>query len=92
VKQLRDYIDEIRSDECIGGILIAKHFTKKVLDEAKNNGIACCVHSFENVDESSEYSFEKLLSKLKLVLNRSRFIVIGLRGSLERVEKAKIAL
>jgi len=29
VKQLRDYIDEIRSDECIGGILIAKHFTKK---------------------------------------------------------------
>ncbi len=66
VGQLRSYIDEIKS-ECKAGILIAKHFTKKVLGEAKSNGIACCVYSFKNVNKSSEYSFEELLSKLELV-------------------------
>ena len=65
VKQLASYVDELGS-ECILGVLIARYFSKKTVNEAKNNKIACCTYWFKDLNEDSLYSFNELLSQINL--------------------------
>ncbi|MCX7661758.1 MAG: endonuclease NucS, partial [Candidatus Omnitrophica bacterium] len=66
IKQLRSYINEI-GKECLKGVLIAKHFSKNTLKEAKDNGIVSFVYYFNNLNEQLKYSFDDLLPKLCLL-------------------------
>jgi len=63
-EQLKNYIYEF-GNECKGGILIAKDFPRKVLQEVSGD-IMTMRYSFENIDYESEYTFEELLKMLNL--------------------------
>ncbi len=60
--QLRRYINEF-SNETVGGILIAKDFSKSVLNDPK---ILAVEYHFKDIDPSKEYSYEELLKMLAL--------------------------
>ena len=63
-EQLKNYIYEF-GNECKGGILIAKDFPRKVLQEVSGD-IMTMRYLFENIDYESEYTFEELLKMLNL--------------------------
>lgn len=63
IQQLNQYIKAI-GEECVGGVLIAERFPKKITTP---KDIRFCRYQFENVDvRKNPYSFERLLDKLKL--------------------------
>jgi hypothetical protein len=63
--QLKNYMIEIGA-ECIGGVLIARDYSKKVQQESKNKGINCFVYSFDKIDKVQKYSLEHLKSNFQL--------------------------
>jgi len=66
IKQIRNYLDEL-GDECLAGILIAKAFSKKIIDEANNNNIDMFSYYFGIIGEIVEpVTFEELRSNLSL--------------------------
>jgi len=65
VKQLNNYVNEI-GNECILGIIIAKNFSKRTLEEAKNKKVACCTYLFRDINVNSSYTFEELFQKLEI--------------------------
>lgn len=69
IEQLTSYKNEI-ADECLFGILISKHFSKKILEKARNYGIICFNYSFEEIDKNLSYSFQDLESKLSLTVQK----------------------
>jgi len=66
IAQLKNYVIEMGT-ECVAGILIAEEFPRKVLQEAESKGIKCFGYSFSHIDESQNYSFDELQSKLQLI-------------------------
>ncbi len=62
VEQLRKYVKEF-GDETVGGILIARDFSKSAFED---NKILPVRYHFEGVDPSMKYSYEELLKMLKL--------------------------
>jgi RecB family endonuclease NucS len=63
LEQLESYIKEF-GNECRGGILIAKEFSKK---NAKTNYNTLLIkYEFEQINKDEEYSYDQLMQKLKL--------------------------
>lgn len=67
IVQLKKYVNEI-GKECIKGILIAKDFSRKTQQEAKNKEIECFIYSFGQIDKTNIYSLEKLIVEFQLSL------------------------
>ncbi len=64
VKQVENYVKEL-GNECLGGVLIAKDFQKKLFPN--NSNIKLIKYSFENVDKGI-YAFEDLVGSLNLLV------------------------
>ena len=62
VKQVETYVKEL-SNECLGGVLIAKDFQKKLFPN--NSNIKLIRYKFENL-EKEVYDFEELIKSLTL--------------------------
>lgn len=67
VKQLENYVKELGKDECLGGVLIAKEFSKKVLQSCSTVGIKCFTYTFDQVDKTQVYSLSFLKSKIQIL-------------------------
>jgi len=65
VVQLKNYIDEM-GEECIGGALIARDFSKKIQKEVDNKKIKCFVYSFYKIEKEKKYSLDELKSSFQL--------------------------
>jgi len=65
ILQLQNYMIEL-GKECIKGVLIAKGFSKKALQQSTDE-IAYFVYSFNSLREKEKYSFEELKSNLQLL-------------------------
>ncbi|GBD10409.1 hypothetical protein HRbin23_00050 [bacterium HR23] len=63
LKQLRGYMEEL-GDECIGGVLIAKEFSKTIVRQAAGLKIGLVRYGL-NLDNSRHYTFDEILSKLQ---------------------------
>ena len=64
LRQLKGYMEEL-GDECIGGVLIAKDFSKTVLREAAKHQIRLVCYELD-LDNKSLYTFVEILSNLRL--------------------------
>lgn len=64
VEQLKGYVSEF-DKEAIGGILIAKKFSKSISEEQH---ILLARYNFNNLDYEKEYSYEELFSMLDIEL------------------------
>ena len=62
MKQVETYVKEL-SNECLGGVLIAKDFQKKLFPN--NSNIKLIRYKFENL-EKEVYDFEELIKSLTL--------------------------
>ncbi|WP_216585157.1 endonuclease NucS domain-containing protein [Methanotorris igneus] len=62
-EQLKKYMDEL-GNECMGGILIAKSFSKRLSIPQEN--ILCLTYKFENVGRNNLYTYDELLTRLQL--------------------------
>lgn len=62
LEQLKAYLSEI-GNECLGGVLIANNFQKKVI---QNKGDVRLVKYELDVDKNKEYPFEELINKIIL--------------------------
>ena len=63
LEQLESYIKEF-GNECRGGILIAKEFSKK--NVKTNYNTLLIKYEFEQINKDEEYSYDQLMQKLKL--------------------------
>jgi RecB family endonuclease NucS len=64
LRQLKGYMDEL-GDECIGGVLIARDFSKTVPREAAKHQVRLVCYEL-NLDSKSLYTFAEILSNLRL--------------------------
>lgn len=62
-EQLESYIKEF-GNECKGGILIAKEFSKKSIKA--NSNIMLLKYEFDQINQNEEYSYVELLQKINL--------------------------
>lgn len=62
VEQIKSYMDELGND-CVGGVLIAKDFNKKVM--LTKEGVKLVKYNFSNLNKN-DYFFEDLITKLEL--------------------------
>ncbi|MDK2853107.1 MAG: hypothetical protein PWP49_55 [Thermococcaceae archaeon] len=60
--QLEQYMEEL-GKECVGGILIAKSFPKRL---SIPQNVLCLTYTFENVKKSDFYTYSELLARLQL--------------------------
>jgi hypothetical protein len=65
IVQLENYLNEIGS-ECLGGILIAKDFPRKIQQESEIEGIKCFAYSFGTMDRMQKHSLDDLKSIFQL--------------------------
>jgi RecB family endonuclease NucS len=61
LEQLKSYVREF-GNECKGGILIAKEFSKKNIKTNRN--ILLIKYEFEQINKDEEYSYDQLMQKL----------------------------
>ncbi|MCR6624469.1 MAG: endonuclease NucS [archaeon YNP-LCB-024-027] len=61
LEQLKSYVREF-GNECRGGILIAKEFSKKNIKTNRN--ILLIKYEFEQISKDEEYSYDQLMQKL----------------------------
>jgi hypothetical protein len=66
IVQLRDYTEQV-GKECVGGVLVANSFSRKIQIQAKDSSIKCFVYSFDQIDKNGEYSLDELKSNFRLV-------------------------
>lgn len=67
INQLENYLLEI-GNECEGGVLIAKNFSKEVIKRGKNKkNIKYIRYSFNGIDKNQKHSIEKLKTNLNLI-------------------------
>jgi hypothetical protein len=67
LEQLEKYATELGT-ECIASVLIAKEFTKNVVQKVKrenNRGLNLMRYDFKNLSTEKSYTFEQLKSKLE---------------------------
>lgn len=67
VAQVEQY-SQVLGSECVSAILIARHFPKKVMLEAKNKGIKTLIYEISNIEQSEPLTFDEIVSRLKLTL------------------------
>lgn len=65
VMQLKDYMYE-SGEECMAGVLIAREYSRKVLQKAQDEGILPLLYLFEGIDTQRAYPFEELERSLQL--------------------------
>jgi len=63
--QLKDYMRELGA-ECMAAALIAKKYSKKVLQKARDEGILPLIYFFEGIDTQGMYFFKDLKRNLHL--------------------------
>ena len=66
IVQLENYLNEMGS-ECMGGILIAKDFSRKIQQESDTGGIKCFAYSFGPIDRMQKHSLGDLKSTFRLI-------------------------
>jgi len=65
VSQLGMYLDEMGS-ECLGGVFIAKDFSKKILQEARRRKISTFVYKLGIIESGILFTFNELKQSLFL--------------------------
>jgi len=65
IEQVEKYINEI-GEECEYGILIGSKIPKDIINKIKNKKIECFTYHFKGLDKQKLYSFNELLSMLKI--------------------------
>lgn len=65
IAQLLKYTEEL-GRECVGGILIAKDFSKKIRQGSGNKGVKCFNYSFGQIDKKGKYCIDDLTPNFKL--------------------------
>jgi hypothetical protein len=63
ISQLESYMKEL-GNECIGGVLIAKEFSKKVQLKCREKKIKCFTYSFGEINPLQKYSIAELCSRI----------------------------
>ena len=66
VSQLGMYLDEMGS-ECLAGVLIAKDFSRKVLQEAKRQGISTFAYKLGIIESGVPVTFNELKEDFQLI-------------------------
>lgn len=66
VAQLENYLSEV-GHECVGGVLVARHFSRKLTQESATKRINCFAYSFGSQDKTQKHSLNELKSALQLV-------------------------
>jgi len=66
ISQLNKYMDEI-GDECLAGVLIAKEFSRKTLQEAKKQKIITSKYDLSIVESGATNTFDEIKKDLQLV-------------------------
>lgn len=66
IVQLENYLNEIGS-ECMGGVLIAKDFSRKIQQESGPKGIKCFAYSFGPIDRMQKHPLGDLQSAFQLI-------------------------
>ena len=66
ISQLSAYLNEL-GNECISGILIAKDFSKSVLQEAQKKRIYAFSYKLETIENHTPVTFDELKKDLKLI-------------------------
>ena len=66
INQLSMYLDEM-GNECLAGVLIARDFSKKILQEAKRQGISTFVYRLDMIESGIPVSFNELKEELQLI-------------------------
>ena len=65
ISQLSMYLDEM-GDECVAGVLIARDFSRKILQEARMQGIATLEYKLDIMDGDATPTFQELQQNFKL--------------------------
>jgi len=66
VSQLSMYLDEM-GNECLAGVLVARYFSGKVLQEAKGQGISTFEYELGIVESGAPVTFDELKQDLQLI-------------------------
>lgn len=65
ISQLSMYLDEMGS-ECLGGLLVARDFSRKVLQEARRQGISTVEYKLGIIESGAAVTFQELKQNLRL--------------------------
>ena len=65
VSQLSMYLDET-GNECLAGVLIARYFSRKVLQEAKRQGISTFEYNLGEIESGVPVTFQELKQDIQL--------------------------
>jgi len=65
ISQLSMYLDEM-GNECLAAVLIAKDFSRKVLQEAKRQGISTFEYKLDIIESGAPVTFQELKQNLQL--------------------------
>ena len=60
------YLDEM-GNECLAGVLIARYFSKKVLQEAKRQRISTLEYKLGKIESGISVTFNELKEDLQLI-------------------------
>jgi hypothetical protein len=66
IVQLENYLNEMGS-ECMGGVLVAQDFSRKIKQESGTKGIKCFAYSFGPIDRMQKNSLDDLQSAFQLI-------------------------
>lgn len=66
INQLNYYINEM-GDECLAGVIIAKNFSRKVLQEAHREGISTFEYKLDMIDKGIPITFDEMKENLELI-------------------------
>jgi len=66
ISQLRMYLDEL-GNECVAGVLIAGNFSRKVLEEARKQGISTFEYKLDIMDNGIPVTFREIKENIRLI-------------------------
>ncbi|MFC2020673.1 hypothetical protein ACFLU1_02640 [Chloroflexota bacterium] len=66
IKQLSMYLNEM-GKECLAGVLIARDFPKKILQEAKRQGISTFEYKLDMIENGIPVTFNEMKQNLQLI-------------------------
>ena len=66
ISQLRMYLDEL-GNECVAGVLIARNFSRKVLEEARKQGIITFEYKLDIMDNGIPVTFREIKENIRLI-------------------------
>jgi len=66
ISQLSMYLDEM-GNECLAGVLLARDFSKKILQEAKRQGITTFEYKLGEIESGVPVTFQELKQDIQLI-------------------------